>query len=376
LIESARTNYLLNSYLFTTGWSVGGATISANATIAPDGSNNAQKVIQNSSLTLHSLQAAKSTISNNVPVTFSVFAKYNGTQYLKLNIDDGSANGVVGSFDIINGNTSANLGVNGDAKVIYQQITPYANGWYRCSVTGVASTTTANIRSSIILSDNVSGNQSSWYPSIQGDGVSGFYIWGAQLETSNDVSSYISTTSSQVTRASDLATINISNYPSWYNSTQGTFLVEAYTDATYNNSMRSIIQLIQSTNTSNYISMGIQTNVPTQNRSSNYVRLQVNGASPVGKLIDISGSSGSFKSNTYNKFAFTYQYNSNTVSVCASNSAIVTNTTSLYNYSSFDTLRIGDTSDDLNINGYVKYIYYYPLSLSNSQIQALTQKPY
>jgi hypothetical protein len=49
-------------------------------------------------------------------------------------------------------------------------------------------------------------------------------IWGAQLETGTGASSYIPTTTAQVTRAKDVCTMSGTNFTSWFNNTEGTVL--------------------------------------------------------------------------------------------------------------------------------------------------------
>ena len=49
-------------------------------------------------------------------------------------------------------------------------------------------------------------------------------IWGAQLETGTGASSYIPTTTAQVTRATDVCIISGTNFTSWFNNTEGTVL--------------------------------------------------------------------------------------------------------------------------------------------------------
>jgi hypothetical protein len=63
--------------------------------------------------------------------------------------------------------------------------------------------------------------------SYTGDGTSGFYIYGAQLEAGAFGTSYIPTVASQVTRTADTATMTGTNFSSWYNASEGAFLVVA-----------------------------------------------------------------------------------------------------------------------------------------------------
>lgn len=99
-------------------------------------------------------------------------------------------------FDLVNG-----VIVSQDTAVGYANIESLSNGWYKCSVGGVYSVTNgASVN--IYLTDN------SFNILYTGDGTSGIYIFGAQLEESDHASSFIydSVTGegSTVTRAVDV----------------------------------------------------------------------------------------------------------------------------------------------------------------------------
>jgi hypothetical protein len=53
------------------------------------------------------------------------------------------------------------------------------------------------------------------------------YIWGAQLEASTTLSSYIPTTTASLARPADVASFTGSALSNWYNTEQGTFVVNA-----------------------------------------------------------------------------------------------------------------------------------------------------
>ena len=96
---------------------------------------------------------------------------------------------------------------------VVAKIEDYGNGWYRCSITKPSITTSIFF---VIAGSNSQSLQ-------VGDGTSGIYIWGAMLEQGN-ISSYIPTSGSQVTRNQDVCT-NGGSLAS-INSTEGVLYAE------------------------------------------------------------------------------------------------------------------------------------------------------
>jgi hypothetical protein len=119
------------------------------------------------------------------------------------------------------------------------------NGWYRCSVAATSSGTSYvcyfQVNDTAVASDRT----------FAGDGTSGIYLYGAQLETDYPATSYIPTIAGTVTRAADqLKNTSISG---WYNATQGTLIAKAiYVGA--NNHYPTYVTFSDGT-TANYISM-------------------------------------------------------------------------------------------------------------------------
>jgi len=95
-------------------------------------------------------------------------------------------------------------------------ITPYANNWYRCSLTF---TTGANTGGSVRV-----GLGSFASP---GGNVNGILVWGGQLEERYTTTSFIYTTTSQVTRLQDDAKITGNNFISFFNREEGTVITES-----------------------------------------------------------------------------------------------------------------------------------------------------
>jgi hypothetical protein len=105
-------------------------------------------------------------------------------------------------------------------------IESFPNEWYKVSVTMNLINTGSVCRFNIGFTDKSSGFFSSGQASYIADGVSGGYIWGAQVEAGSFPTSYIPTSGSTVTRAADAASITGTNFSSWYNQSEGTIYVD------------------------------------------------------------------------------------------------------------------------------------------------------
>jgi hypothetical protein len=144
----------------------------------------------------------------------SIYVKFNGRRYILLQ-DPYSGNGAF--FDILNGVVLGTVVSALDKKIEYIR-----NGWYRCSVTHIGVGATSGLQT--VLSQN---GISVGYT---GDGSSGVYIWGAQLEKSNKATSYIPTTTTVVTRPAD----NVRNNTIGYDNEESTIFVRARLNFTTN----------------------------------------------------------------------------------------------------------------------------------------------
>jgi len=206
LIEESRTNLFLRSEEFdSAAWNKPGSTITANAIVAPDGILTGDKIVATNTLGGHQLNY---TISQSGSQTLSVYAKKGEYSHLYLAFFTGS------SFTTWFNLDSGTVGTVESSTTT--SITALPDGWYKCSITRNQSTTVAVI--GVSNADNVN--------SYTGDGVSGIYLWGAQLEVGAFPTSYIPTTSATVTRAADIATIGGNDFKAFYNSSEGSFLFE------------------------------------------------------------------------------------------------------------------------------------------------------
>ena len=189
--------------------------------------------MEDSAYTVHGFRQAVSRASN-IAHSVSLFVKAKERSIVRIDLSDDVANSIRAYFDLTTGLVGT-VSNNGTASGGSANITALANGWYRVEVGGIpASASTGSVRMTVRM--ETSGSSTGY----QGDGTSGMYMWGAQLESwaSNATlpmfcSSYIPTTSAQVTRGADLALITGSNFTSIFGAaSQGTMFVEGITPAT------------------------------------------------------------------------------------------------------------------------------------------------
>lgn len=189
LVEPQRTNLQTYSNDFSNAVYIKvGSTITTNVLAAPDGTTTADKLIEDSSTGLHTaiVIATQATGGN---YTYSVFVK--AAEITKFQIGEFFSIGGTVNFDLTAGTVTTNSPAQNG------KIENYGNGWFRCSATytfvGGAMT---QIGLGLL---NATGLNS-----YAGNGTSGLFIWGAQLEAGSFSTSYIPTTSASVTRNADV----------------------------------------------------------------------------------------------------------------------------------------------------------------------------
>ena len=178
LVEEQRTNLLLRSEDFSTTWVRFNVNASSNAILAPDGTLTADKLTENDADNFHRIRQG---ITSGVTGVFSVFLK--AAERTRVNLGTSDINLIAG-FDLSAGSVVSGTG----------SIEPFGDGWYRCSISATFTTS-----GPFLLLRNSS---SEFYT---GDGTSGIYLWGAQLEVGAFPTSYIPTTTAAATRNASLA---------------------------------------------------------------------------------------------------------------------------------------------------------------------------
>ena len=187
LLEPSRQNLIPQTeYLNGISWSGKiGTSFDTNTTTSPEGLENSALLKEDSSNGSH-FAYKDFNLTNGSTYTISIFAKSNGANR-NLRFGDGGvgwSSGFNGVFNLTDGTATG-----GD-------IESMGDGWYRCSVTGTTNATTSRL---IIYS--TLGTATSY----QGDGSSGVFLYGFQLEVGAYATSYIPNhgESGGVTRAAD-----------------------------------------------------------------------------------------------------------------------------------------------------------------------------
>ena len=183
-----------------------GATVSGNVTTSPDGTTNADKLVEAAVPGIHICQQTV-TLTNGTTYTASFFVKASERTLGRFRMT-----GSVAYWDLEFNLTLGTLTGNATNPFIQN----YGNGWYRIGATFTASQA-INVFN-VFLRD-ASGNVS-----YTGDGTSGFFVYGAQLEASSVPTSYIPTTTGPVTRGEDR--ITRTGITSLIGQTEGTFYFE------------------------------------------------------------------------------------------------------------------------------------------------------
>ena len=187
LVAYAPSNLNLQSG-FASGYSATRSTGTINNTVSPDGSINGYRLIEDTTPTAtHYVQNFSSiTITNAVAYSVSVYAKANGRTWIAMSGD--ILSGFLGGpqyFDI--GNGVIGTLASGVTSAAIQYV---GNGWYRCSYVATSSGVSASF--GIFIATGQGGN------SYTGDGLSGVFLYGAQVEQGSNATTYTPTTSAAV----------------------------------------------------------------------------------------------------------------------------------------------------------------------------------
>lgn len=185
-------NLLLQSQTFeTASWTKTESTVVANAVVAPDGTTTAEKLVESTTASaVHYVGQANTVVSGTVYTSTVYLKKAERTKARLYYTVSNFTVSILIDVDLTAGTVSA-VTVNGTATSNGATITAVGNDWYRVSLAGTIGAQTAAFLRVATLNDAGS-------VTYTGDGTSGIYVWGAQLNRGSSALTYIPTTSAAV----------------------------------------------------------------------------------------------------------------------------------------------------------------------------------
>ena len=335
LIEGQGINLVLQSNTLTTtsgNWVSNSFTQTTPTVVSPTGNSETVSLISGAG----SFRSNTVLVTASTTYTFSFWAKNNGGTKAHYRVWNATA----GSSIVDYTSPSASY---------FSQISDSV--WTRISV----SFTTPVGCTSIYV-----------YPISEDTSGANLYFWGAQLELGTSASSYIATTTAQVTRNPDLALMTSTNFSSWFTGgTTGTFFVD------FHGGVRGITSTVRSV-------------ISTSDQTTKHLHLQQASAAGVLKVADFgaahSVSTGnSITSGARTKGAFNFDGATTTVNLCLNGGTVATSSAIAFSVAPTwlvlgGTSTDGSTLTDLTtvLNGSIRQIKYYPTALTSAQLIAMT----
>lgn len=354
LLEGGRTNLALTSQAFDdVYWSKTRSSVTANAAVAPDGTTTADKLIASTDASAtHHVNQIK-TITAGTKMSGSIHVKAAEYTFAHLRIQNPSS-----PFELVQIPVSLTDGATGsliqsggatDGAYWVEQL---RGGWWRISVAGILGSATSVQFVALLAVDATATGAT-----FTGDGTSGVYIWGAQLEVGAFPSSYIPTTTAAVARAGDVCSIPVTDFP--FNPAEGTLFLEFNLPA-FGSSFPLLWSISDGTN-NNRINM-LYYNGPTSPLLYGHI---VSGGVNLGSIGHASmvGAAGAVQ-----KILFTWKAGAQAL---IRNGAVI-NSGTLAIPAGLTKLNIGSAHNGANANGHYRKVLYLPRHVSNSEGQALT----
>ena len=190
LLNGTGQNLLTYSQTFTNAiWNRTSGTAVDNVTTAPDGTTTAASFISNNAATGYLINPTNSV--SGLTYTCSVYLKPNGRTSWTLLAQSNmfaDASSRSATFTLSGSGTVASTSGTGITAII----TSVGNSWYRCSI--AFTTTLATTGSGVQIRDAATG-----------DGTTGIYLWGAQVEIGSVTNAYTPTTTAAIYNAPQLS---------------------------------------------------------------------------------------------------------------------------------------------------------------------------
>ena len=341
LTEPQRSNLITYSEDFSqSAWIKGRSSVLSDLIISPDGTQNADKLTENTDTGTHELVNVQTVVSGS-NYSLSVFIKLGLRTKASLVLAGAAFNsGGNGQalYDLSNGTI---ISTSGGAT---SSIEDYGNGWYRCSINKVSANTSGVVALGLVDDNN--------NISYTGDGTSNFYIWGAQLEAGSYPTSYIKTSGSAVTRNADQ--VNGAGDAATFNDSEGVLMAEI--SALANDGTYKLLSLNDGGAGQNFVTLGFDS------VSNNLYASASNAISAVAIPADVK---------SFNKISLQYKSGNNNIYV--NGFKLISNTNTFTpSGSSLSELEFQYYTNTFPFYGNTSQIQYFNTVLTDSELEKLT----
>ena len=348
LLENSSTNLITYSE-DTSNWSTQSSSVltTSNQAISPDGTLNADKLIPaTGSVTSNGGRYVSFSSTAGTDYSVSVFVKQAEYRYVTFSYGSTAAYGF--HFDLQDGVIIQELG-NAQYTTISKEVESFSNGWYRLKIS-LTDALSVGTRFISVRPANEEPTAINNNYATTGDGTSGIYVWGLQIEQGSYATSYIPTQGSTVTRVADTA--SGAGNSEVFNDSEGVLMAEI---SSQNDSSTKLISLASTSGSENTVWIGYANGV--------YSVIRSNGATAVETNIVPT------QSNELTKCAILYS-NSNVKFYI--NGFNLFEDTNISMPIGLDQLRFSRKGGSLPFYGNTKQLQYYNTALTDSELEILT----
>lgn len=341
LFEPQRTNlYTYSEEFDNAAWNKTNSTITANDTTSPDGTVNADKIVEDTTASdKHAINQFITTTSSTSYIAY-IFAKKSERDFIYFRSSVASSFNLQW-FDLTNKTVGGTVGSFDDAGII-----EYPNDWVLCYVKKTEITGTSRVFQWALSTGDL-------IETYTGDGTSGAFLWGAQVEAGSYPTSYIPTAGATATRLQDES--NTTGLSSVINSSEGVLYFEGSALAD-DGTNRWAAALSDGTNLER---------VQIIYESDNSISASVISSNISQCSFNYSGSSAT----DFNKIAISYKQNDFKMYV---NGVQVGTDTSGNAPSGLDTLGFERPTGVSQFYGNVQNLMVFPTALTDAQLATLT----
>jgi hypothetical protein len=360
LVEESRINLFQysedfsNAFWIKSGMLAFGSGSTVDAITSPDGTVNADLLTEDTSAGGHIISTnLLFNFISGTSYTQSYFVKANGRTKFQTSYRSNWFGTTAINFDLVA--KTATVGA-GSSAATSGTITEFKNGWFRLTHTATATATGSSPSDTFFSFADATGSTS-----YTGDGTSGAYVWGAQLEVGAFATSYIpNLLNSTTTRNADVATMTGTNFSDWFNASEGTFEIDFNPYFVGGAGFSQTILGISDGTANNAMDIYKRSNVDTSTRL-NVADVGVN---------QVFINAGVLTTGN-NKVAMAYKLNS--YAFCKNASTVVIDDTATVPVVNKLAIGIDSQTSTFSLAGHVQRLKYWPQRLINAEVQAFSK---